>query len=41
MKVDKRNTNLKNSVEMLYEILNKIKEKGIKNVKLIIKDEIK
>ncbi|GIZ16402.1 hypothetical protein RCZ15_26200 [Capnocytophaga catalasegens] len=41
MNIDKRNTNLRNSVETLYEILDKIKEKGIKNVKLIIKDEIK
>lgn len=40
MNVKKINTNLKDSVEVLYKILDKIKEKEIENVKMVIKDEI-
>ncbi len=31
---------MKESVSVLYEILNKIEEKGIENVKIVITDEI-
>jgi hypothetical protein len=38
--LNKRNMKIKESVEILYKILNRIDEIGIENVKLIIKDEI-
>lgn len=39
IELNKRNTKIKESVETLYEILDKIDQFGIENVKLIITDE--